>query len=115
MALLLWLACSLALLPVAEARAKERRRRRAREPSVGYQRRSKSPPPAAGPCARVSNQTVRRRLGLVGDPSIEVDHIYDKARALKRGLFPDIEVSAQAYKGKRLHLDTKHSQPCSLT
>lgn len=50
-------------------------------------------PPPCGPCAVVSNQAVRRRLGVEGDPSVDIDHIYEKHRAEVRGQNADIEVS----------------------
>jgi hypothetical protein len=49
-------------------------------------------PPPCGPCAVVSNQAVRRRLGVEGDPSVDIDHIYEKHRAEVRGQYADIEV-----------------------
>jgi hypothetical protein len=53
----------------------------------------KASPPETGPCARASNGTIRRHLGLVGDPSADIDHLYEGHKARARGLYPEIEVS----------------------
>jgi hypothetical protein len=66
------------------------------EEELGQRPRSsarRAAPPEEGPCACVSNQAVRRRLGVQGDPSVDIDHIFERHRAEVRGWNADIEVS----------------------
>lgn len=47
------------------------------------------------PCHVISNTRVRRKYGLVGDPSIDVDHIVEGHYARSRGLNPEVQVGLQ--------------------
>lgn len=65
--------------------------------SMNVRRDSRKPFPKdpEDPCFLISNERVRQKYGLKGDPSIDIDHIVEAHRAGARGWNAEVQVQTE--------------------